>query len=103
MPTQFYTLKQLKEQVNSLIKQQGENAPVAWWIYTNEDVLTFDEEGNEQYEPIEVCEKVLSGLQDYHYIHNAIVDAIDSELIEVKDKSSIETVDVWNESKSQVN
>ena len=100
MSTQFYTLKQLKEQVNSLIEQQGEDAPVAWWIYTNEDVLTFDEEGNEQYEPIEVCEKVLSGLQDYHYIHNAIVDAIDSELIEVKDKGSIETVDVWNESKS---
>ena len=90
MATQFYTLKQLKERVNSLIEQQGENAPVAWWIYTNEDVFTFDEEGNEQYEPIEVCEKVLSGLQDYDYIHTVIVDAIDSELIA-------------NESESQVN
>ena len=90
MSTQFYTLKQLKERVNSLIEQQGEDAPVAWWIYTNEDVFTFDEEGNEQYEPIEVCEKVLSGLQDYDYIHTVIVDAIDSELIA-------------NESQSQVN
>jgi hypothetical protein len=86
MATQFYTLKQLKERVNSLIEQQGEDAPVAWWIYTNEDVFTFDEEGNEQYEPIEVCGKVLSGLQDYDYIHTVIVDAIDSELIEVKSK-----------------
>jgi len=90
MATQFYTLKQLKERVNSLIEQQGEDAPVAWWIYTNEDVFTIDEEGNEQYKPIEVCEKVLSGLQDYDYIHTVIVDAIDSELIA-------------NESKSQVN
>jgi len=86
MSTQFYTLKQLKERVNSLIEQQGENAPVAWWIYTNEDVFTFDEEGNEQYEPIEVCEKVLSGLQDYDYIHTVIVDAIEDELNEVKSK-----------------
>ena len=90
MATQFYTLKQLKERVNSLIEQQGEDAPVAWWIYTNEDVFTIDEEGNEQYKPIEVCEKVLSRLQDYDYIHTVIVDAIDSELIA-------------NESKSQVN
>ena len=90
MATQFYTLKQLKERVNSLIEQQGEDAPVAWWIYTNEDVFTIDEEGNEQYKPIEVCEKVLSELQDYDYIHTVIVDAIDSELIA-------------NESKSQVN
>lgn len=81
-----YTLKQLKERVNSLIEQQGEDAPVAWWIYTNEDVFTFDEEGNEQYEPIEVCEKVLSGLQDYDYIHTVIFDSIDDELKEVKSK-----------------
>ena len=86
MATQFYTLKQLKERVNSLIERQGEDAPVAWWIYTNEDVFTFDEEGNEQYEPIEVCEKVLSGLQDYDYIHTVIVDSIDDELKEVKSK-----------------
>ena len=86
MSTQFYTLKKLKERVNSLIEQQGEDSPVAWWIYTNEDVFTIDEEGNEQYEPIEVCEKVLSGLQDYDYIHTVIFDAIVDELDEVKNK-----------------
>ena len=86
MTTQFYTLKQLKERVHSLIEQQGEDAPVAWWIYTNEDVFTIDDEGNEQYKPIEVCEKVLSGLQDYDYIHTVIVDAIEDELNEVKNK-----------------
>lgn len=89
MATQFYTLKQLKERVNSLIEQQGEDAPVAWWIYTNEDVFTIDEEGNEQYKPIEVCEKVLSGLQDYDYIHTVIVDAIDSELIANESQSQV--------------
>jgi hypothetical protein len=83
MATQFYSLKQLKERVNSLIEQQGEDAPVSWWIYTNEDVFTFDENGNEQYQPLDVCQQVLSNLQDYDYIHSTIFDAIEEELTQV--------------------
>ncbi len=83
MENQFYSLKQLKERVNSLIEQQGEDAPVSWWIYTNEDVFTFDENGNEQYQSLDVCQQVLSNLQDYDYIHSTIFDAIEEELTQV--------------------
>jgi len=84
MANQFYSLKSLQSRVNSLIEQQGEDAPCAGWIYTSEDVIKWDEDGNEVYQPKEVCENVLINLQDYDHIHTAIADSIDIELAEVK-------------------
>ena len=66
-----------------MIAQQGEDAPVAWWIYTNEDVFTIDDNGDEQYKPLDVCEKVLSNLWDIDYIHTVIVDSIGEELRDI--------------------
>ena len=80
MSAQFYSLKAFKARVESLIEEQGEDAPCAGWIYTSEDVFKFDENGNEIYQPKEVCENVLINLQDYDYIYQSIGDAIDSEL-----------------------
>ena len=82
MSAQFYSLKALKARVESLIEEQGEDAPCAGWIYTSEDVVTYDENGDEVYQPKEVCENVLINLQDYDYIYQSIVDAIDTELRE---------------------
>jgi len=84
MANQFYSLKALKARVESLIEQQGEDAPAAAWIYTAEDVVKYDDEGDEVQQPKEVCEDVLVNLQDYDFIYQAIVDAIDTELREVK-------------------
>ena len=84
MANQFYSLKSLQSRVNSPIEQQGEDAPCAGWIYTSEDVIKWDEDGNEVYQPKEVCENVLINLQDYDHIHTAIADSIDIELAEVK-------------------
>ena len=80
MATQFYSLKALKARVESLIEQQGEDAPVAWWIYTSEDVCTFDDNGDEVFYDDEKTADVLADLQDYDHIHTAIVDAIEEEL-----------------------
>ena len=80
MSSQFYSLKALKARVENLIEQQGEDAPCAGWIYTSEDVVKYDDEGDEVQQPKEVCEDVLVNLQDYDHIHTAIVDAIDHEL-----------------------
>lgn len=80
MSAQFYSLKALQSRVQSLIEQQGEDAPCAGWIYTSEDVIKWDDEGNEVYQPKEVCETVLVNLQDYDHIHTAIADSIDTEL-----------------------
>ena len=77
-----YTLKSLQQRVNDLIDQQGPDAPAAYWIYTNEDIFTIDDNGDEEYQPISVCEEVLSDIQDVDYIHTVIVDAIEDSLKE---------------------
>jgi len=84
MSTQFYSLKALKARVESLIEAQGEDALAAGWIYTSEDVVKYDDEGDEVQQPKEVCQSVLINLQDYDSIHQSIVDAIDTELGEVE-------------------
>ena len=89
MSTQFYSLKALKARVDSLIEQQGEDAPVAYWIYTNEDVLTFDDDGNEQYYPINVCQEVLADVQDFDYIYQQIQECIDDEIRYYKSKNKV--------------
>jgi len=83
MANQFYSLKALKARVDNLIEQQGEDAPAAAWIYTAEDVVKYDDEGDEVQQSKEVCEDVLVNLQDYDFIYQSIVDAIDTELGEV--------------------
>jgi hypothetical protein len=83
MANQFYSLKALQSRVQSLIEEQGEDAPCAGWIYTSEDVIKYDDNGDEVQQPKEVCENVLVNLQDYDFIYQAIVDAIDTELREV--------------------
>lgn len=80
MSAQFYSLKAFKARVENLIEQQGEDAPAAGWIYTSEDVIKYDDNGDEVYQSDEVCQDVLTNLQDYDHIHTAIVDAIDNEL-----------------------
>jgi hypothetical protein len=80
MASQFYTLNQLKDRVDSMIKQQGEDAPAAGWIYTSEDVIKYDDNGDEVYQSDEVCQDVLTNLQEHDHIHAAIADAIDYEL-----------------------
>ena len=40
-----YTLKELQHRVNEMIKQQGEDAHCAAWIYTKHDCHLKDEDG----------------------------------------------------------
>ena len=84
MANQFYSLKSLQSRVNSLIEQQGEDTPCSAWIYTSEDVVKYDDNGDEVQQTDEICETVLINLQDYDFIYQAIGDAIDTELGEVK-------------------
>ena len=74
------TLNDLKARVENLIKEQGGEAPAAGWIYTSEDVIKYDDNGDEVRQSDEVCDKVLYNLQDYDHIYEAIVDAINTEL-----------------------
>ena len=76
------TLKQLKERVERLIKNQGEEAPVAAFIFTNDDVFVMNDEGDQQYQPIDIVDKVLEAIEtDYDNIYETIFNCIDHELL----------------------
>ena len=77
------TLLQLKETVDRLIEQQGNDAPVAAFIFTNEDVYVMDEDGNPDPVQREIAETVLHNVEDYDHIYTEIFDAIEAELKEI--------------------
>ena len=78
------TLSQLKQRIDQLIETQGEESPVAAFIYTKEDVVQYDDDFNEvEIEDDKIVEDVLSNVEDTDYIYTIIQDIIDDELKEV--------------------
>jgi hypothetical protein len=61
-----------------MIEQQGENAPVAAWIYTKEDVLNYPDDEVSVTE--DVANRVIESLDQYDHIYTEIFDCIDEEL-----------------------
>ena len=78
------TLQQLKESVERLIDDQGEDAPVAAFIFTNEDVYVMDEDGNPDPVQREIAETVLDNVEDYDHIFTEIFDVIEEELKQIQ-------------------
>lgn len=75
------TLKKLQDSIQKLIEQQGEDAPVAAFIFTQQDVFTLDEDMNQQVQSVEIAEQVLDSVEgDYDYLYEEIFNCIDSEL-----------------------
>jgi len=78
------TLSQLKQRIDQLIENQGEESPVAAFIYTKEDVVQYDGDFNEvEIEDDKIVEDVLSNVEDTDWIYTTIQDIIDDELKEV--------------------
>ncbi len=78
------TLSQLKQRIDKLIEDQGEESPVAAFIYTKEDVVQYDDDFNEvEIEDNTIIEDVLYNVEDTDYIYTQIQDSIDDELKEV--------------------
>ena len=78
------TLLQLKQRIDKLIEDQGEESPVAAFIYTKEDVVQYDDDGDEvEIEDDRIIEDVLYNVEDTDYIYTQIQDSIDDELKEV--------------------
>ena len=76
-----YTLKQLQERVNNLIKVQGEDATCAAWIYTAEDAVIRDEDGEElefvaKHNP-ELAERIFNDVGNIDYIYTVIQECVD--------------------------
>lgn len=79
------TLKQLKESVERLIKEQGEDAPVAAFIFTKEDVVETDYYGNEisLFDEDDV-EEILNNIEENDWIYEQTFSCIDDEIKDLK-------------------
>ncbi len=78
------TLAELRQVVERMIEQQGENAPVAAWIYTKEDVIDYPDPDSDVDVTEEVANKVIERLDQYDHIYTEIFDCIDDELRQLK-------------------
>ena len=76
-----YTLKQLQDRVNEMIKIQGEDAHCAAWIYTKEDCHLKDENGEFDYDNVvedpEVVERIFDDVGNIDYIYQVIQECVD--------------------------
>ena len=77
-----YTLKELKDRVNRLIEQQGEDADCAAWIYTSEDCMIRDKDDDEpKFLPDEIkpelAERIFNDVGNIDYIYTVIQDCVD--------------------------
>ena len=80
-----YTLKELKDRVNTLIEQLGEDADCGAWIYTKEDCHLKDENGEFDYDNVvedsEVVERIFDDVGNIDYIYQVIQECVD-EVVE---------------------
>ena len=77
------TLSQLKQRIDQLIENQGEESPCAAFIYTKEDVVQYDDDGNEvEIEDDRIIEDVLYEVEDTDWIYTQIHEIIEDELKE---------------------
>ena len=80
-----YTLKQLQDRVSSMIKEQGEDAECAAWIYTKEDIHMKDENGEVDYdmevEDPALIARIFDDVGQIDYIYTVIQDCVD-EVVE---------------------
>ena len=76
-----YTLKQLQDRVNSMIKEQGEDAECAAWIYTKHDCHLKDENGEIDYdnnvEDPELVRRIFDDVGNNDYIYQVIQESVD--------------------------
>ena len=76
-----YTLKQLRDRVDQLIANQGEDAHCGAWIYTKEDCHLKDENGEFDYDNVvedpELIERIFDDVGNVDYIYQVIQECVD--------------------------
>ena len=76
-----YTLKELQQQVNQLIENQGEDAHCAAWIYTKHDSHLKDEDGEFDYQqnvedPV-LAARIFDDVGNIDHIYTVIQECVD--------------------------
>ena len=76
-----YTLKQLRDRVDQLIQNQGEDADCAAWIYTKEDCHLKDQDGEFDYDNVvedpAVIARIFDDVGNIDYIYQVIQECVD--------------------------
>ena len=92
----YRTLSELKQSVERLIEQQGEDAPVAAFVFTKEDVFYYNigEDGFENLDEqvrlnAEDTDDVLTELGGCDYIYEQVFEIIDDEVKRVRNKQGV--------------
>ena len=77
----FRTLSELRDTVNRMIEQEGENAACAAFVFTQNDVFEFNEDTNQDdYFPTLFTEDVLADVGGSSYIYEQVAEMIDDSI-----------------------
>ena len=75
------TLAELRDSINQLIEQQGENAGCAAFVFTQHDVFEYNEETNqEDYFGMTFTADVLADVGGSSYIYEQVGEMIDDAI-----------------------
>jgi hypothetical protein len=92
----YRTLSELRNSINNLIEQQGEDAPCASFVFTKEDVFFYpkDENGIEDLDTqvnlnAEDTDDVLLELGGCDYIYEQVFEIIEDEVKRVRNKVTV--------------
>ena len=88
----YYTLSQLRQEIQQKIAEQGEHSPVAAFIFTGNDVVSEDDDFNEITYSDGVIQEVLIGIGDSDYIYEMIEDKIQIEIAESVEQTQTVTL-----------
>lgn len=80
------TLSQLRDEIDALIKAQGKDAPVAAFVFTNEDVFDLNDEQEPQFLPIDDATQVLKNVDENQYFYDEVYSMIKEEVFFIKNK-----------------
>ena len=76
-----YTLKELQQRVNNLIKEQGEDAHIAAWIYTKNDCYLKDNDGEfDEENTVEdsiLVRRIFDDVGNIDHIYTVIQECVD--------------------------
>jgi transcriptional/translational regulatory protein YebC/TACO1 len=77
----YRTLGDLRNSINQMIESQGENAGCAAFVFTQHDVVEFNEETNQDdYFSTLFTEDVLADVGGSSYIHEQVYEMIDDAI-----------------------
>jgi shikimate kinase len=87
----YRTLSQLRDSINELINEQGENAPVAAFVFTKNDVIYY-EDGEDGFPDLdeekslsdEYTDDVLLALGGCDYIYEQVNEIIEDEVNRIR-------------------